>query len=142
MQRKSRRSGLLLAILIVLAYVGFEGFAIHKASHRTKPGFIHTMMVQARTAVERCDPTDANSGVRGAFNRTLERVEGKLRQSLAEEQPEKTPDEIEQQIARRVQDAQASIGELLNGDNARDGCDTPALRKHLKRYHIYASKGR
>jgi len=44
------KAGSAIAILAVVGYLGFEGYAFSKASHRMQPDYIYDLLVRAQTA--------------------------------------------------------------------------------------------
>jgi len=64
--------GSVLAVAIVAAYMGVEIFTFQKVSHRTKPDYIHNLLVETRIAIEVCNSDVSALSTR--FDRTLARV--------------------------------------------------------------------
>jgi len=49
------KTGPVIVGAVLALYLGFEAYTIKRAGQRIKPDYIHNMLVEARTATERCD---------------------------------------------------------------------------------------
>lgn len=127
--------GTAAVVVVLLAYVGMEAFAIRKASYRTEPAYIHNMLIEARTATDACN-IDVTA-LRGGFSRTLGRVTERYRRDLAERYPEEDARAIAQRIAEQVSSAQSAVATFL----ADKDCTDQEIKNHLQRYKIYARRG-
>ncbi len=128
--------GTVLAVTIVAAYMGVEIFAFQKVSHRTKPTYIHNLLIETRTAASICNSDVAALSDR--FDRTLARVSKKLKEEIQDNNPGSSSADIDLQIAGQRQIAQQGIRESL----ASAGCASQEMKDHLVRYRIYAKKSR
>lgn len=128
------KNGTGFAIVIVIGYIAFEGYAVHKASYRTEPAYIHNMLVEAKTAVQSCG--EGSSPDTAGFNRSLTRVTEKLKRELTEENPDKDVDTINLEIAKKAAAAQATVEAYI----AEKGCADQEVTNHLRRFDIYARK--
>lgn len=128
--------GTVIAALVVLVYVGFEGYAIHKVRDRTKPDYIHNVLIQAKTATEACNSDRLI--YRERFERTLARVENNYREMLRETDPEATEAIISQQL---VSQTAKSVAEAEN-ELIVMNCNSQTIKNHFQRYRLYARKSR
>ncbi len=129
------KSGTALAALAVIGYIGFEAYAVHKASYRTEPAYLHNMLVQAKSVVQACGSVEGRD--LAGFDRTLARVTQKFKLEIAEQNPGKDNRAIDQTIAGKAADSQSAVMDTV----ARLGCEDLEIRKHLRRFDIYAGKG-
>jgi len=72
-------------VVLLIGYIAFEAYAVHRASYRTEPAYIHNMLIEARAAVEACD--DGSTRDVEGFDRILRRVTAKYRGELLEKSP-------------------------------------------------------
>lgn len=129
-------TGTILAVMVVVAYLGFEAVAAYKASHRMEPAYIHNLLVETHNAVEICN-SDV-SALRERFERTLSRATNAFERSLLDITPNAKPEEIVSQIIEQRSQAQSRVTQSL----AEAGCDSRQMKDHLIRYRIYANKSR
>lgn len=128
--------GTILAVLLVLGYVGLEGYAVKKVSYRTKPDYIHDVLIQAKTVTEACNSDRLE--YRDRFEKTLTRVVNSYRSMLADANPKATDSDISQQLAdRTVQSVTEAESELSGMD-----CNHQTMKDHFQRYRLYARKTR
>jgi hypothetical protein len=127
-------SGTALAILALVAYIGFEAYAIRKAAPRTEPAFIHNLMVEAKTAAEHCN--FGTPKLHSEFDQTLNRVRKKYSDELESKSTEDSQRSAEQRISEDISAATMRVKEFL----AAHGCDHQDVKNHFQRYRIYAGK--
>jgi len=130
------KNGTLVAVIILAAYIGFEAYAIKKVSHRTEPGYIYQLLVEADAATRLCEHSAL--AMQPRFTRTLARVSENHKQELAADNPELSA----QQISARLQQQIALADQSLKQAISADGCDTAEMKAHFQRYRIYAGKSR
>jgi len=130
------RLGPALACAALLAYVGFEAYAINKVSHRTKPDYIYPMLARAGVATELCQ-SDALA-LSERFEKTLGRVAASYRNEIISATQSITPQQANEELAQVLTDAQLAITETFN----THGCDSAQMKAHFQRYRIYARKTR
>ena len=129
------KSGPVLAVLVVIGYVGFEAYAVYKVSYRTEPTYLHNMLVKAKTVVQAC-AADTDRDVEG-FERTLARVTQKFKLEIAAQSPHGDGNAIDEAIATKA----AASQRAAEVEVAKLGCEHLEIRNHMKRFDIYASKG-
>jgi hypothetical protein len=130
------KSGTLIAALVVAAYIGFEAYAIKKASHRTEPAYIYQLMIDANAATQLCKHSALAQQPR--FTRTLARVSDSYAQDLSESNPELSVAQIIEKLQQQVALADQSLKRKVS----IHGCDSPEMKAHFQRYRIYAGKSR
>jgi len=128
------KNGTGFAIVVVIGYIGLEGYAVHKASYRTEPAYIHNMLVEAKTAVQACAGS-TSPDVEG-FNRSLTRVTQKYKREIGEKTPSKSVKIIDQEVADKAAATQMTIEAFI----AEKGCGHQEVKNHLRRFDIYARK--
>ena len=128
--------GSLIAVVVVLAYVGFEAYAVHKVSYRMEPAYIHNMLIEARQAMRLC--RDGGGELEDRFDSTLSRVSQQYREQIAEERPKLDSAGIERVVSARTRAASDAIDALQSAK----GCTHQEMKNHFKRYEIYASRSR
>ncbi len=128
--------GTFLAVLFLAAYLGFEAYAIRKASHRTEPAYIYNLLVEAQTATQLCQSEALQLQAR--FERTIARVIDRYQQDLQEADPALTLDGLSEILAQRSAAARSRVTDSINAT----GCDTTEAKAHFQRYRIYAGKTR
>jgi len=129
------KNGTALAVMIILGYVAFEGYAVHKASYRTEPAYIYNMLIEAQTAVDSCD--DGLKPDVAGFRKVLTRVTLKYKNELAEQQPTRDDGAIDQAVSAKA----AAARNAVNAYIAENGCADQEVRNHQRRFDIYARKG-
>ncbi len=128
--------GSLIAVVILALYIGVEAYAIRKVSHRIEPGYIHALLIRAQHATQACESEALALAPR--FAQTLLRVSASYRQELAETNPELSPEDIDNRLAREIADANTEISQTI----ASVGCEDAEIKAHFQRYRIYAKKTR
>lgn len=129
------KSGTLIAIVVLAAYVGLEAYTIRHASQRMKPSYIHNLLVEAKEAAELC--TSPVLELEDRFTRTLERATDSYREALTEEASE-SEQSIEQQLTEKTAAARTKVAQEVE----LKGCSHPDIKAHFQRYRIYAKKTR
>lgn len=79
------RAGALLALIVVVAFLGFELYTLTRLSYRTEPLYIYDQWLRADAAFERCGSGDHSE--RKAFLRNLSAVRRRAADALADELP-------------------------------------------------------
>lgn len=129
-------TGTILAIVVLLAYLGFEAVAFYKVSHRMEPAYIHNLLVETKAAVDICN-TDV-SALHERFERTLSRATNTLKKNLAENIADANSQDIENQIIEHISQAQGRARQSL----ATTGCESQQMKDYAAKYRIYAKKSR
>lgn len=135
-QQMRINKGTAFAILVVMGYVGFEGYAIYQVKDRTKPDYIYGLLIQAKIATEACD--SERLVFREKFEKTLERVTGNFRRQLEDANPDAAPTEINQLMAAFVVKSESATKKELSSMS----CDSQTMKNHFQRYRLYARKSR
>ena len=130
------KSGSYIAATVLLAYVGFEAYAIKKVSHKIEPDYIHALLVNAKFATEQCNSDALELSER--FDRTLERVSAAYKAKLLDTQPGQNSETINSLLDEKKVKAR----ELISDEIELLGCDTTEMKAHFQRYRIYANKTR
>jgi hypothetical protein len=126
--------GTLLALLALVAYVAIEVTALERAQHRMRPDHIFQRLVAARVGVATCgEVSDAQTR---AFEARLAGVRARLRDDIAETQPELDAAAIEARIAALARAAEVQATDTL----AAAGCTSFMARRLLRRHEIEARR--
>ncbi len=128
------KPGTVAAVVIVVLYFGLEAYAGAKARYRMEPDYILGKMVAAETAAERCG--DVSVAQASDFERVRDRVEGRLRRTLADAEPPLDSAAAESEVSRLERETRSETVASLEVE----GCDSPAGRALIRQYGIYASK--
>jgi Tfp pilus assembly protein PilE len=126
--------GLVLAILAVIGYIGFELYAVQKAGYRMEAPHIYGQLVSARHAMERCG--DPDTGQAEGFRRTFATVQQRAEQHLAKAHPEADTSAIDEMMTERAAAGKTEVNDQIEAK----GCGSQAVWKHRKRFEIYARK--
>ena len=123
------KSGTPIFILIVIAYVGFEVWAVSKSSYRLERDFIYGQHVGAAYAVSVCSIDKSENGAR--FERNVAYAKQRARDPLLETSSE---DEVAAALAKVEADARAEVDAIV----AEKGCDDIEVWKLSRRFDLLA----
>lgn len=129
-------SGTTIAIAVVLLYVGFELFAVHRVHYRTEPEYLHNMLVSARTVTKECE-FDVST-LEARFDQTLQRVITRYQNKLKASNADLNDTEIERLIAEQTLQSEDAMKTVVQ----QKGCSDKEIKAHLQRFGIYARKSR
>lgn len=129
-------SGTAIALAVLTAYIGFEAYAIRKASHRTEPAYIYNMLAESRTAAALCNFGDPELLER--FDRTLSKVKQQYRDDLADKNPEFDAAAIDEVIAETSALAENQVKQFYQ----QNDCLHETMTAHNQRIKIYARRSR
>lgn len=118
-----------ITILIVVVYLGFELFGLHKARNRMEPGYVFNEFVGARRAVALC-PDEARETA--DFERNFKAVTERAISALAESSPDSTIELITSQVNSQRKTRESEVAALV----AAEGCDSKTVWRLLKLYEI------
>ncbi|MEE4330570.1 MAG: hypothetical protein V2J10_06860 [Wenzhouxiangella sp.] len=118
--------GTILAIIVVVAYLAFEVFAISKVSYRTEPLYIFGRFVAVDRAMALCGAPD--SQMRSRFSRNRASVRQRAERELVEGNPGESREVIDRLLAERIQQHESEVDALVEAL----GCDDIEIFK-LKR---------
>jgi hypothetical protein len=122
----------ILFILIVVGYVGFELYGLHRAKERMDPVTILDKFYLADRATSRCGEPEGDDLKR--FQRNLGLAESRATRALDERNPDASGDEIAEMLdARR----EARVQEVDAIIQAR-GCDDRDIYILLRQFEIWA----
>jgi hypothetical protein len=121
-----------LFILIVVGYVGFELYGLHRAKERMDPVTILDKFHMADRATSRCGEPEGDDLER--FQRNLGLAERRATRALAERSPDATGVEIAEMLAAR---REASVQEV-DGIVEAKGCGDREIYILLRRFEIWA----
>ena len=126
------KAGPLLALVIVLGYLGLEATAAHKAAPRMKASAIYTKVAAAHRAVERCGPLTPATLEQGVRNLVVMREQASRK--LTEQQTDASPDAIARQLDEQSQQARAKTDALVDDK----GCEHRDVRYQRSVFDIHA----
>lgn len=118
--------GTILAIIVLIAYLAFEVFAISRVSYRTEPLYIFGQFVAVDRAMALCGEPD--SQMRSRFTRNRASVRQRAERELVDRNPDESPDTIDRLLAETIQKHEAEVDALVE----ELGCNDIELFK-LKR---------
>lgn len=122
----------ILFILIVVGYVGFELYGLHRAKERMDPVTILDKFHMADRATSRCGEPEGDDLER--FQRNLGLAERRATRALEERSPDATGVEIAEMLAAR---REASVQEV-DGIVEAKGCGDREIYILLRRFAIWA----
>jgi hypothetical protein len=128
------RAGTWAAGIFVLAYVGFEGYAVTKGRYRMQPDYIYPHLVAAKVAAERCGPVPDVQEI--GFDATLDRVRGRMARRLAGGDPPLDSLAVAEALDALRRTGEAEADSVLGVE----GCDGAGARGLLRRHEIYSTK--
>lgn len=118
-----------ITILVVVVYLGFELFGLHKARDRMEPGYVFNEFVGARHAVALCaDGERRNADFERNFNAVTERA---IR-ALAESSLDSTIEQATARVSLQQKTRESEVDALV----AAEGCDGEQVWRLLKLYEI------
>ena len=122
------KPGTFLIILILLAYFGFEIFAISRVSYRMEPMYIFERFVAADRAMTRCG--QPGSAMRSNFARNRASVRQRAKRELLKQNPAETAETIDRQLSEVIQSQETEVNALID----KLGCDDIEIFKLIKGY--------
>ncbi|MBX2881664.1 MAG: hypothetical protein KTR32_17085 [Granulosicoccus sp.] len=125
------KAGTLLAVLAITAYLGFEAYAIKKASHRTKPSYIYNVLAESHAAARLCQFGDET--LRRKFDSTMARVKIQFNDDLLEQL---SAEDANRRIAEVTEKASARVQSLAESDD----CSSQVMKDYFQRFRIYARR--
>ena len=120
--------GVIFAVVLLIAYVGFETYAVSRVGYRMEPLYIFERFVEADRAVSVCGEPPA--AMREKFARNRRSVRWRAEQELLEQNPGEAGDKIEGLLAERVLSIESGVDKLI----AERGCDDLEIFKLSKGY--------
>jgi hypothetical protein len=121
-----------LFILIVVGYVGFELYGLHRAKERMDPVTILDKFHMADRATSRCGEPEGDD--LQSFQRNLELAEARATRALAERSPEASQTEIAERLATRREARVQEVDALIEAQ----GCGDREIYILLRRFEIWA----
>ncbi|MDJ0848583.1 MAG: hypothetical protein QNK04_09415 [Myxococcota bacterium] len=118
----------ILFVLIVAGYVGFEVNAVRMSQHLFEPLFTFDQFASMRHASRECGAPEP--GQREQFERNFAAVETRARRSLAEENPQSSPERIAVMLSERRSAREREVDAAIEAG----GCADRELWKWLKLY--------
>ena len=122
------KAGPILAIIILLGYVGFELYTLSRLGYRMEPLYIFERFAAVEHAMERCGEADAD--LQNRFTRNRATVQSRARRELVEQNPEQSPEMIDRLMAEIIQSQEAEVDALI----AELGCDDIEIFKLTRGY--------
>jgi hypothetical protein len=117
------------AVVVVIGYLAFELYGLHRARERMEPAQVYAQFVRARHAVSVCG---VDSPARADFERNFEAVTRLATSDLAEREPDVTPAQLQQMLAARRRAIEHDVDALV----AEHGCKDNAVWRLLKLYEV------
>ncbi|MEM1080376.1 MAG: hypothetical protein AAGH65_02230 [Pseudomonadota bacterium] len=121
-------AGTVLFLLIVVAYLGFEVWAVSKVGYRMEPVYIFERFVAVDRAMTRCGQPDA--AMKTDFDRNRASVRQRAERELAEQGGDTNPAMIHQTLTDALRAQEAEVDALIDAV----GCDDIELFKLMKGY--------
>ena len=115
-----------ITILVVVVYLGFELFGLHKARDRMEPGYVFNEFVGARRAAEACGVKDSQ---KAAFERNFVAVKARALDALLAAEPDTDAAAL---LATREQAREAEVDALI----AAQSCGGKEVWRLLKLHEI------
>ena len=124
--------GPLIAVLVVLGYIGFEAYSVHRVGYRMEAPYIFDQFVSAYRAASVCRTPEAEQQQK--FLRNLSSVTKRAEKAWAKTQTGASPDAVERTAATRRKAAEEEVDALIE----TRGCEDMEVWKLLRRFEIYA----
>ena len=125
-------TGTIMAVVVFVAYIGFEGWAAHKVRYRIEPLYIHDRWVEAQHALGRC--AEPEPGQLEKFWRNFVSVTRNASEDLAERNPEQSADDITESLQLRAAEREQAVDAVIDAK----GCANAQVKVWLRRFEIYA----
>jgi hypothetical protein len=124
------KKGLVPAAVIIIAFLAFEAWTLHKAAYRMEPLYLFEVFVAAGRADALCGEPEPARRERFAHNRGYAR--DRAARELRKQDPAITDSEIDRRLAALVAGREDQVDALV----AAKGCDDDEVRALLKRFEI------
>lgn len=132
--RNEMKKSVFLFLLIVAAYIAFEGFALKKTAYRMEPLYLYGLFVGAGRAAERC--AEPSSAQRRQFALNLDARVVRTAEAVRADEPGLSIEEMRDRLAAVRHDREQEVDTLIE----QRGCDDTGVRAWLKRYEIRSTR--
>lgn len=122
------KPGTLLFVLLVIGYLGLEGYVASRTKYRMEPDYIFSQYTEAATAAAACG--DFDPAVRDKFASNLRYTRRRAGEALAEQSPTAAEADIDAMVAGLEQTAIAETRALIDAS----GCSDIEVKKLLTRF--------
>lgn len=126
--------GGILAILAVIAYLGFELHTINQARYRMEKPYIFNQFVSANRAFVVCRKPEGEQYEK--FQRNFELMRERTLQELGKLHPDASEEAVREMISERINDNEQIADALID----TRGCSDTEVWKLLRRFEIFARK--
>jgi hypothetical protein len=120
--------GTLLFVILVVGYLGLEGYVASRTKYRMEPDYIFGQYTEAATAVAACGGVEQN--VRDKFAANLRYTRRRAGAVLAEQVPTRSAADVEALVIQLEQQATASTQALIDAK----GCDDTEVKQLVTRF--------
>jgi hypothetical protein len=120
--------GVVLAVILLVGYAGFETFAVSRVGYRMEPMYIFERFVAVDRAMRVCGEPPAE--MRNRFDRNRASVRRRAEEELEDENPGEASATIDRLLAQRISDTEAGVDALI----AERGCGDIEIFKLTKGY--------
>lgn len=118
----------ILAILVVVGYVGFEVNALRMVRYRFEPLYTLDRFASMHHATVRCG--DPEPDVRERFRLNFAAVRTRAEREIAADPEQPSPEEVQRLLTERIRAREREIDALIESE----GCEGPEMWRQLKRY--------
>jgi hypothetical protein len=122
------KQGYVPAVILVLGYAAFEGYAFHRAGHRLDPLYRYDQFSAAGEAATLCHNPEAERHANFIHNERSAR--DRARGALREQGPQRSAGAIELQMRTRREKQEQAVRAIV----ADRGCHDPQIKTLLKRF--------
>ncbi len=123
--------GGVLAVVVVVGYVGFELHAIGQNKYRTEKDFVYQQFIGAQQAQQLCGGSEDQVA---DFERNLKSVTRRATETVKSKQPELDEAGLIQAMAELASSARSEVTEVIDSN----GCKDIEAFKLMKRYEYLA----
>ncbi|MEM7027470.1 MAG: hypothetical protein AAF410_04510 [Pseudomonadota bacterium] len=128
----SINGGMILAVIAVVGYLGFELYAVHKVGYRMEAPYIYQQYIAANHAFELCGEIKPQAHSR--FLKNLNIVQQRAQRELKELNPDEAIFAIDQMITESGDVQIQLVDSIIN----EKGCQDKEVWKYLRRFEIYS----
>ncbi|MEE4186597.1 MAG: hypothetical protein V2J12_12590 [Gammaproteobacteria bacterium] len=122
------KPGTLLFVILVVGYLGLEGYVASRTKYRMEPDYIFGQYTEAATAVAACGGFEQS--VRDKFQSNLRYTRRRAAEALSEQNPGQSAAAIESLVAAQEATAQRTTAELVDSQ----GCNGTDVRQLITRF--------
>jgi len=122
------KPGTILFVVLVVGYLGLEGYVASRTKYRMEPDYIYQQFAEAARAVERCGGFETE--VRDKFASNYRYTRRRAAKALAEAEPARSDAGIARYLGELEQTARTEVDAMID----TRGCKDSDVRQLLTRF--------